>query len=447
MSDSISSLPELVGCSQFVRIPPELDVPLTARVRAVLDSAPMQRLKEISQLGLVSLVYPGAVHTRFEHSLGVYRLACQVLKHLAQTQSDWASTVAEHDAKIFLLAALLHDVGHWPYCHPIEDMRLPEIARHESVARAWITRGSLSQIIRDQWSIDPAAVADFLTKKSEQPNLAKLQNLLNGPIDIDKMDYLQRDSLHAGVPYGRNFDVSRLTSSLRFCESSKIAITDKGKTAAEMMVFSRYVMFSEVYWHHSVRSATAMLQRLFFRLRDSFVDGEIQQISDGQFQQFVLDRTENKPGAASLAKSLFGRERKLFKRFSQHNFAVSPDVHAALAHRPFEQLLRCAELLAAKLSKQCSVAIDPDDLLIDAPPVKLEIQFKLDVLTAKGIQPLEQLSPVVRALATDQFDKFVKQVRVFVKPELRGQLKIDEQALTELLLSCANEVDELASKQ
>ncbi|MFO0944245.1 MAG: HD domain-containing protein [Pirellulales bacterium] len=124
MSESISTLPELVGSSQFVRIPPELDVPLTARVRAVLDTPAMQRLKEISQLGLVSLVYPGAIHSRFEHSLGVYRLALQVLKHLTQTHPDWAMTVEVSDVKVFLLAALLHDVGHWPYCHPIEDMRL-----------------------------------------------------------------------------------------------------------------------------------------------------------------------------------------------------------------------------------------------------------------------------------------------------------------------------------
>ena len=94
--------------------------------------------------------------------------------------------------------------------------------------------------------------------------------LLSGPIDVDKMDYLMRDSLHAGVPYGRNFDQSRLINSLCLNEMGDgLAITDKGKTAAEMMVFARYVMFSEVYWHHAVRSATAMLQRAFLMLHES----------------------------------------------------------------------------------------------------------------------------------------------------------------------------------
>ena len=88
-------------------------------------------------------------------------------------------------------------------------------------------------------------------------------------IDVDKMDYLTRDSLHAGVPYGRNFDQTRLIGSLCLNEQGDaLAITDKGRTAAEMMVFARYVMFSEVYWHHAVRSATAMLQRAYYLLGD-----------------------------------------------------------------------------------------------------------------------------------------------------------------------------------
>ena len=96
-----------------------------------------------------------------------------------------------------------------------------------------------------------------------------LGSILSGPIDVDKIDYLMRDSLHAGVPYGQHFDRRRLIGSLCLNEAGDaLAITDKGKTAAEMMVFARYVMFSEVYWHHAVRSATAMLQRAFYLLRE-----------------------------------------------------------------------------------------------------------------------------------------------------------------------------------
>ena len=107
----------------------------------------------------------------------------------------------------------------------------------------------------------------LLSEKSRDPARRILQSILSGPIDVDKMDYLARDSLHAGVPYGRHFDQGRLLASLCLnMAGDGLAITDKGKTAAEMMVFARYVMFSEVYWHHAVRAATAMLQRAFYTL-------------------------------------------------------------------------------------------------------------------------------------------------------------------------------------
>ncbi len=259
-------LPEL-SLSQgvnWIRIPPEVDVPVTRRVKSLIDSGAMRRLTRISQLGLVSFVYPGATHSRFEHSLGVYRLAVQVLNQLARDPSA-ERIVNQRDAKLFLVAALLHDVGHWPYCHPIEDMHLEWIPKHESMARELLCTDEVETILRDDWQLSGNEVADFLVSRSKPKSL--LQSLLSGPIDVDKMDYLQRDSLHAGVPYGRNFDVGRLIHSVCPGPNGSVAITSKGRTAAEMMVFARYVMFSEVYWHHAVRSATAMLQRLVFELR------------------------------------------------------------------------------------------------------------------------------------------------------------------------------------
>src|SRR5690606_7299374 len=122
----------------------------------------------------------------------------------------------------------------------------------------------LSQQLRSDWGIEPDDVLRLLRGPVEQTSHRILRSMLSGPIDIDKVDYLMRDSLHAGVPYGRNFDQRRLVRSLCLNQAGEgLAITSKGKTAAELMVFARYVMFSEVYWHHTVRAATAMLQRAF----------------------------------------------------------------------------------------------------------------------------------------------------------------------------------------
>src|ERR1051325_3483203 len=130
--NSIAELPEVVGLdgrAGMVRIPSELDVPLTDRVRALIDCSEFRRLARVSQLGLVSLVYPAAIHTRFEHSLGVYRLALLFLRQMSH-DPRFTATITVDDAEIFLVAALLHDLGHWAFCHPIEDIRLASVPQH-----------------------------------------------------------------------------------------------------------------------------------------------------------------------------------------------------------------------------------------------------------------------------------------------------------------------------
>ena len=172
---------------------------------------------------------------------------------------------------MFIAAALLHDLGHWPFCHPIEDIRLPSVPSHELFANSFLLEGEIGDVLRHDWGINPRDVVALLSEKPRDQTGRILASMLSGPIDIDKMDYLYRDSLHAGVPYGRHFDQQRLLGSLCLNQAGDgLAITDKGKTAAELMVFARYVMFSEVYWHHGVRAATAMLQRAFYLLHGAW---------------------------------------------------------------------------------------------------------------------------------------------------------------------------------
>ncbi len=164
-------LPEIRALDEgrsLIRIPPETDVPVTPRVLRLLETPPFRRLQHISQLGLVSQVYPGATHTRFEHSLGVYRLSLLYLKSLAN-DPRFLSLVDEHSQELFLVCALLHDLGHWPYCHAIEDMRLPNIPRHEWLARRLLATEELSRCLEDDWQLSPKEVADFLAGRSLIP--------------------------------------------------------------------------------------------------------------------------------------------------------------------------------------------------------------------------------------------------------------------------------------
>ncbi len=445
---------------QWIRIPAELDVPVTARVKALLDSAAMRRLTRVTQLGLVSLVYPGATHSRMEHSLGVYRLAVQVLNQLLRSP-DFEQAITESSAKVFLIASLVHDIGHWPFCHPLEDMKLGWMPKHEQLARTFLCNGEIGPILREQWQVEPEMVAEFLAPTNDAaPQL--LRSLLNGPIDVDKMDYLQRDSLHAGVPYGRNFDIGRLINSL--CvgpDGNRIAITEKGKTAAEMMVFARYVMFSEVYWHHAVRGATAMLQRVVYELSRcteasscgappsvaGFEPTKWLMRSEMEFMHDLLEQTRAHAALHEIVQGLFGDRRRLFKRLGQFNIHENPAVHTALGRRPYVELVSCAERLSKRLSRYASQPLLPTDVLIDAPPVKLEVQFNLDVrhgtasnsIDVSKFIPLGKLSPVVNSLATNQFDNFVKRVRVFVHPDRLASIQITSQQLTDELLASAAE--------
>jgi len=426
MSD-IRDIPEIVGLdarSGLVRIPPELDVPVTDRVRQIIDTPEFHRLSSISQLGLVSLVYPAANHTRMEHSLGVYRLALLYLKRLAADER-FADVVTTRDAELFIAAALLHDLGHWPFCHPIEDIQLPSVPSHELFANSFLLEGEIADALRDDWGINPRDVVEMLSGKPRSRKARILRSLLSGPIDIDKMDYLARDSLHAGVPYGRNFDQSRLIRSLCLNEAGdSLAISDKGRTPAEMMVFARYVMFSEVYWHHGVRSATAMLQRAFYLLHGGLDLDVLFRLTEESLIARLRHAAEDSP-AGEMLDGLFGPTRRLYKRLAQYSLFEHPDLYGALARRPYPWLAACSEQLAAVASTALSRVIAPHEILFDAPPVEREVQFDIQIHFPKEdcYRALGDVSPVVRTLAREQFDDYVKRVRIFVHPSIAGDMR------------------------
>lgn len=520
-------IPEIVGLdarSSLVRIPPELDVPLTPRVRRLVDSRVFRRLARVSQLGFVRLVYPGATHSRFEHSLGVYRVALLILKRLAHDKR-FAALVRAEEAEILILAALLHDVGHFPFCHLLEDLKLPGLAPHEEAAASYL-RGELAPTIRADWNIDPDDVCAVLSKRppKRRPTdsdaefsrrsivFRLLASVLSGPIDVDKIDYLLRDSCAAGVPYGKNYDVERLIGSVCLNERGDgIAISAKGKTAAELMVFARYVMFSEVYWHHASRSATVMFQRAVDLLAQDVpterLIADFRRLSDAELAAFLLRlaRPANLPPAprfpyspktfptaqapeslkfskpvetaetapfladATLAfdfldnfndfndenadlspadarrrdarrllLGLFGPERRLFKRVRQFSVMEEPSLYPRLAGRPYFELREISERFATALGV-------PGRLLVDAPPADKEVEFKIDVFypDENVYRPLATVSPVVRALAQEQFDDYVKRVRVFAAPEIAATLRL----LPDFNARFARAVDEFESSR
>jgi HD superfamily phosphohydrolase len=235
-----------------------------------------------------------------------------------------------------------------------------------------------------------------------------------------------RDSLHAGVPYGRHFDRRRLIGSLCLNEAGDgLAITDKGKTAAEMMVFARYVMFSEVYWHHAVRAATAMLQRAIYLLQTALDPDDLLVMTERPMIESLLSAAGDSP-AYVLLDGIFGSKRRLYKRLAQYSFFEEPETYRRLARRPYAEQVQFAERIANALAEGLGGRILPHDVLVDAPPAELEVDFDIEVYFSKSgvYRRLGEISPVVRTLAREQFDDYVKRVRVFVHPHIAAEARL-----------------------
>lgn len=445
MSVPYAEIPELADLDVgrgLIRVPMEINVPFTPRVRAIVDTREFQRLNQISQLGLVSRVYPGARHTRFEHALGVYHNA---LCYLRQLRKDprFCDLIDTSSAELLIVAALLHDLGHWPFCHPIEDLELPGLTAHETYAARFLQGDSeLGQVLRDEWRLDPTDVSDVLSAKTDSPRMRVLRSILSGPIDIDKMDYLDRDSLHCGVPYGRHFDRHRLMQSLVLNEAGDgLAISYKGKTAAELMVFARYVMFSEVYWHHAVRAATSMFARGFYELHDALDLSRLFEQSDDEMISVLREKASG-TACASLLEGVFGTRRSLYKRVAEYGHDREQEIYRRLTGQPYAAIVACSIELSHRVSQQIDRNLEPTALLIDAPPPHREVEFEIDVYypQRQEYRKLQEVSPVVDALARTQFDDYAKRVRVFGHPHAINAIR-NVKDLDRLLIDVLDDVD------
>ena len=251
---------------------------VSSRERKVIDSSAVQRLRHVHQLSLSYLVYPGATHRRFEHSLGVMELAGRVFDVLTASENltddvrHLVPEVMDGDAvrygrTVVRLAALLHDIGHLPFSHGAEHELLPEGYSHERLTNELVISEHLAPLLSGlEIPIKPDVVARIAVgpEKAAGETFTPWERVLSEVVvsdafGVDRMDYLLRDSLHAGVQYGR-FDHLRLVSSLRILgyrpeESERddpeptIGIEVGGLESAEALLIARYMMFTQVYFH------------------------------------------------------------------------------------------------------------------------------------------------------------------------------------------------------
>lgn len=293
---------------EILRDPLWNNIRLDPLALALLETPVMQRLRYVRQLGLAFLVYPGATHSRFEHALGAWHLAGMAMRLLDDRGA--LQGISPRDQQIVRAAALLHDVGHYPFSHALEEIGVTD---HEEVARPLITDGAIGDCLRQHLGAHaPDEIFALITGRSAHP----LQGLISGSIDLDKIEYLKRDALMCGVPYGE-IDVDRLLNSLVVvtlpAHGAAVGVHEKGLSALESLLFAKYQMYRNVYWHHAVRSATAMYKRLVAVAIDT---GAVAADSVARFTDegllVHLDTPALVPEARGLLDAL--RVRRLHKR-------------------------------------------------------------------------------------------------------------------------------------
>jgi HD superfamily phosphohydrolase len=341
----------------------------------LVDTDVFQRLRYVRQLGLAFLVYPGATHSRFEHALGAYHLARATLALLSEREGLGGADAEEQT--IVRAAALLHDVGHYPFSHALEEIGQ---LHHEDVARPLITKGPVAEILSEKISPSaPERVLALIRGTSDSP----LQGLISGSLDLDKIEYLKRDAFMCGVPYGE-IDVDRLTNSMMLIEDPDtgrpaIGVREKGLSALESLLFAKYQMYRNVYWQHAVRSATAMYKRMVEdALRVGAIDSEL---LPSYTDEGLLHRLEHAHPSFILDAL---RSRRLFKRALEWPASQLSDGFGEWIATDRERTREAEDRIAKDLSMQ------PGEILLDYP-MKTQM-LGLDILVCRRSGGVERLT-------------------------------------------------------
>jgi HD superfamily phosphohydrolase len=356
-----------------VRDPVWRHISLSRPLLKVAEHAQFQKLDRIRQLGPAYLVYPGATHTRRSHSLGVFHVARRMMTSLARKSADTPITVP--GVKAFLCACLLHDIGHYPFAHSLKDL---DVEPHEALAAAEIT-GSLSAVIRTSLDIDPAFVAAIINPASEArglPGVEFYRRILSGVLDPDKLDYLNRDAYFCGVPYGIQ-DVDFILEEIFPDKESGVAISSKGITALEDILFAKYLMYKTVYWHKTVRIATAMIKKaVAMGLREGIITrADLYGLDD---EEFFARFSASRYPSFRLIEAV--RRRELHRQVWRVPFKDESASHRRVEN--IHERLLAEERIAREAGAAAGRSFPAESIVLDVPE-RVSFDFDLPVVGAR----------------------------------------------------------------
>ena len=386
---------------KVIRDPLWNNIRLDPLALTLVDTPALQRLRYVRQLGYAFLVYPGATHTRFEHALGAHHVARRTIALLAERGE--LSHVDRIEQDLTAAAMLLHDVGHYPFSHALEEIGA---LNHESAAAPRITGGAVADALTAAFGQSaPTRVLALMHGTDTGP----LQGLVSGSIDLDKIDYLKRDAMMCGVPYGE-IDVDRLLDSVVIVPDpatgrAGVGIMEKGLSALESLLFAKYQMYRNIYWHHAVRSATAMYKRL---IDDALKTGALPEVGLADWTDEGLLHALL-PASPPLLMAL--RERRLYKRLGQWSAAELGDEAGEWIASDRALAVQVEDRLAAELG------LNAGEVLLDYPVKTQMLGVDLPVLRRSGAVEHLTSSGLVGALnlpaLSEQLYHSARWLRVF----------------------------------
>jgi len=338
---------------------------------ALLDSPALQRLRYIKQLGFSYLVYPGANHTRFEHSLGTMFLAEVACRRFG---------LSDHERTLVVAAALLHDIGHGPFSHASEPLMEKFLHRtHDDIER--IVEDHVGNQLRAS-GIDPDELCSVV--KGKHP----LSGIIHGDLDVDRMDYLLRDAYYTGAPYG-TVDAQRLIRHLIQTPEGTV-LDENGVNAAESLLIARTLMRPSVYYHHVSRIGESMFQLAVLEHLGDAPDAEAKKIliMDDPSCMHAL-QTSEKPVARALAARLY--ERRLYKRA----LSVGSDQVNVAGFENGAPIEKC-RAFANRIAELAGIL--PHEVLVDIPSIPSEMSLGVRVKNCNAVVDFEEFSPRVRTL-------------------------------------------------
>lgn len=338
----------------------------------------MARLKGMSQLGFTLYAFPAAKHTRFDHTVGVYYLMRLILKRII----DSGAYLADSDVRGSLAAALLHDIGRYPYASAVEGIRLPGMIPRDEITRRLIEESEVADVLRENWDLEPhnvfrLAAHNVAAEDGDEgtpvrnltPTEHLLRDLLTGSLDANTLDCLIRDASETKVPYGMP-DIEALINTLRIVGQDNravLAVDEAGVGLLQALVFARYLMHYNVYGHHALRIPTVM----FLRAVQDAIQAEkvtsenLALKDDAGALALVLESTDPESSSAVLVKRL--TEHRSYKRALELDERHPSYASLILLRNDASWRRRVEEAWARYLTRYRKGTAGPFDILIDLP--------------------------------------------------------------------------------